>query len=122
MYDLMEAHGWVCVRSAGSHGSADVVAAVDGLVTFVPGDEPSEWPQTRFLRSLLFVEVKSTAQGPFERFGPTARRTMVARADRAGAEAWLAYWPPRGRLTWIASARWPTSPKQKHPLRASSQQ
>lgn len=118
--DLLEAHGWVCVRSAGSHGSADVVAAVDGIVSFVPGDLLAQWPQTRFLRALLYVEVKSTAQSPFERFGPEDRRLALDRADRAGGEAWLAWWPPRKRLTWIPSAKWPASREQEAPLRASS--
>lgn len=103
--ELLEAHGWVCVRAAGSLGSIDVVAAVDGQVGFVPGDVAS--PQTRFLRSLLFIEVKSTAGGPFERFGPKDREELRAAASQAGAEAWLAWWPPRGRLKWIGSDAWP---------------
>jgi hypothetical protein len=49
------------------------------------------------------IEVKSTAGGPYERFGPKDRVSLKAEADRGGARPWLAWWPPRGKLIFIDS-------------------
>ncbi len=84
----LEERDWVVIRAAGSLGPVDLVALKPGTV--------------------LFIEVKSTAGGPYERFGPTARQDMLAYAERAGAAAQLAWWPPRGTLRWIPSGEWPT--------------
>ncbi len=54
-----------------------------------------------------FVEVKSTAGGPYEHFRKPDRLDLLAVAELAGAEAWLAWWPPRGELRWIHSNEWP---------------
>ena len=78
---------WVC-RAAGSLGDADLVALRDGT------------------RPRL-IEVKSTAGGPYERFGPAERARLTFAAALAGADAWLAWWPPRGQLRWISAAEWP---------------
>lgn len=87
---LLEADGWVVLRSAGSLGPVDLVAL---RATFRP----------------RLVEVKSTAGGPYERFGPDDRAAMQWLAARAGADAWLAWWPPRGELRWIPDMRWPVA-------------
>lgn len=84
---LLEEEGWLVVRAAGSLGY-DLVALKD-----------SHTPRV--------IEVKSTAGGPYERFGPKDRRELCAAALAAGAIAELAYWPPRGALRWIDSAEWP---------------
>ena len=84
---LLEEDGWLVVRAAGSLGY-DLVALKDGFTPRV-------------------IEVKSTAGGPYERFGPSDRRELVDAAKAAGACAELAYWPPRGQLRWIDSAEWP---------------
>ena len=83
---LQEHDYWVC-RAAGSMGDADLVA-------LKPGDR-------------RLVEVKSTAQGPYERFGPAARDRLRFAAELADCSAWLAWWPSRGRLTWIPAGEWP---------------
>lgn len=62
---------------------------------------------------LQLVEVKSTASGPYERFGPDARARLLAVAEMAGAEAWLAWWPPRGELQWIPASAWPKPAQPK---------
>lgn len=77
---------WVC-RAAGSLGDADLVALKPG-------------------RRLL-VEVKSTARGPWEHFGPFDRRDLIFAADLAGAEAWLCWWPPRAKPKWLPVSEWP---------------
>ena len=57
-----------------------------------------------------FVEVKSTAGGPWEHFRWEDRADLIAISERAGAEAWLAWWPPGGKLRWFPSTEWPTKP------------
>jgi len=85
--DLLVDAGWVAYRIA--HGPLDVIA-FDRL------------PPP------LFVQVKSTAGGPYERFTPGARAALRDAAERANAEAWLCWWPP-GRTVpeWIESSMWP---------------
>lgn len=86
--DVMLGDDWWVCRAAGSLGDADLV----GLRL---GSRPR------------MVEVKSTAGGPYERFGPAERAELSLAARLAGADAWLAWWPPRGKLQWIAEAEWP---------------
>jgi Holliday junction resolvase len=86
---LMTTEGWVVYRSAGSHGCADLVA----LRT---GDRPR------------LVQVKGTTGGPYEHFPPSERASLIREARRAGADAWLCWWPPRRSPRWIAAAHWPT--------------
>jgi Holliday junction resolvase len=81
---------WLAFRAPASLGVADVVALRDGS------------------RSRL-VEVKSTAQGPYEHFGPADRARLSFAAKLAGADAYLAWWPSRGELHWIAESEWPTA-------------
>jgi len=85
---LLEADDWWVCRAAGSLGDADLVA-------LKPGKRP------------LMVEVKSTAGGPYEHFGPKARTDLLFAASIAGADATLCWWPPRGKPTWITPDCWP---------------
>jgi hypothetical protein len=41
----------------------------------------------------VLIQVKSTAGGPYERFGPEKRGEARAQAALAGADAWLVHWP-----------------------------
>lgn len=79
---------WVAFRAPASLGVADVVALRDG-------DRPR------------LVEVKSTAGGPYERFGPADRAKLRQAAEMAGAVPLLAWWPPRGKLRFIPAEEWP---------------
>lgn len=55
------------------------------------------------------VQVKSTAAGPYKKFGPIKRAALSEEARRSDADAWLAYWPPRRREpVWISAIAWPT--------------
>ncbi len=78
---------WVVVKGT-TYGVADLVALRAGQVP-------------------MMIEVKSTAGGPYERFPPSSRASMLAEAERAGAKAVLAWWPPRGELRFIPSSEWP---------------
>jgi Holliday junction resolvase len=79
---------WFVIRTAGSFGACDLVALKAG-------------------RTPRMLEIKSTAGGPYERFGPAERELLRTAAALAGASAELAWWPPRGQLRFIPSAEWP---------------
>jgi Holliday junction resolvase len=89
---LLEADDWFVVRAAASLGDADLVALKAG--------QPPR-----------LIEVKSTAGGPYERFGPRERDVLLFAAEIAGAEAWLCWWPPRGKARWFGPMDWPVSPR-----------
>ena len=84
----LEAEGYWTCRAAGSFGDADVVALKAGQVP-------------------MMIEVKSTARGPWEHFGPKDRAELEAAARVAGAVPWLVWWPSRGDAQWIHRDFWP---------------
>lgn len=86
--DWFAERDWFAVCARGSHGCADVIAIKDGM------------------RPRL-VQVKSTAGGPYERFGPKDRAELASAARLGGASAFLAWWPPRGSLHWLPESEWP---------------
>lgn len=86
---LLESDDWFVTRAAGSLGDVDLVALKDG-------------------RRPRLIEVKSTAGGPYERFGPAARADLRFAAKVAGAVAELCWWPPRGKPRWIPAEEWPS--------------
>jgi Holliday junction resolvase len=79
---------WVVIHTRPGTNFCDIVAIKPG--------EPTR-----------FVEVKSTAGGPYEKFRKQDRADLIAISDRAGAQAWLAWWPPRGSLRWIHWTEFP---------------
>ena len=87
---LLVAEGWFCMRSAGSHGPADIVALRRGMPP-------------------RFVQVKSDVDTPWHNFSPVQRRQLVDAAAAAGAEPWLVWWPPHRQLMWIHAAAWPAA-------------
>jgi Holliday junction resolvase len=86
--DVLAKDDWLAFRSPASLGCADVIALKDG-------------------HRPRFVEVKATAGGPYEHFRPPDRVRLSLTARMAGADAFLAWWPPRGVLRWIAESEWP---------------
>lgn len=85
----LEDEDWVVIRAAGSLGCVDLVALKAG-------------------RTPRFIEVKSTHRGPYHSFGPLERADLSVRAEWAGAEAWLVWWPPRAKPLWIPESAWPS--------------
>lgn len=86
---LLEEEGWFVIRAAASLGFADLVAL---KAAFRP----------------RMIEVKSTAGGPWERFGPDAREELRQVALRSGADAYLYFWPPGEKTPRvIPSSEWP---------------
>jgi Holliday junction resolvase len=59
------------------------------------------------LAVLHFYEVKSTQGGPYSHFLPAERRAMVSQARRAGASAFLVWWPLRKEPKVIPECQWP---------------
>jgi Holliday junction resolvase len=55
------------------------------------------------------IEVKSTAAGPYAKFGPASRKKLRETAEMAGAQAYLCWWPKRKEPVWIHSTDWPDS-------------
>lgn len=86
----LEGDDWVVIRAAGSLGFADLIALKVG-------------------KPPRLIEVKSTTDGPYKTFGPKDRADISAIAALAGAEAWLVWWPPRGKMQWIPESAWPTA-------------
>lgn len=84
----LRAEGWVVYRAAGSHGCADLVALSAG-------------------RTPMLVQVKSSAQGPYEHFRPDERVALCAEATQAGAEAVLCHWPAHRSMRLLGSDEWP---------------
>lgn len=80
---------WFAMRAPASLGVADVVALKDG-----------ERPR--------LAEVKATAAGPYHGFSPADRRKLSGTASLAGADAYLVWWPRRGKIRWIPESEWPT--------------
>lgn len=85
---LLANDDWVAFRAPASLGCADVVA-------LRAGSRPR------------LIEVKSTAQGPYEHFGPADRERLRLAAELAGADAYLVWWPARGKPRWIPASEWP---------------
>jgi hypothetical protein len=72
-----------------------------------PGDllalrpHPNHLPTpTPVAAEVLLVEVKSTAQGPWEHFGPAERLALAEAAQKATATGTVAWWPAYGPLQW----------------------
>lgn len=93
---ILEAEGWWVARAAGSLGDADLIAS-----------KPA-WSLKAGVAEVVLVEVKSTAGGPYERFGPGERERLRGAARLAGARALLCWWPSRGPLIRIDESAWPS--------------
>jgi len=115
--DLLREQGWEVFRCAGSK-PCDLVAlriGVNGTLTATTGtlrDMELTVPAGVYARTAArLIEVKAGDHGgPFENFRPADRQALSEAAQRAGAEAWLVWWPPRREPQWIAEPDWPGAP------------
>jgi len=102
--------GWLAERKPASKGVADVTA-IGGEFARWEGGHPS--PLQWSLPIILLVEVKSTAGGPYERFGPAEREELRVAAALHSCQCVLAWWPPSpgkakdAALRWIFEEQWP---------------
>jgi Holliday junction resolvase len=87
--------GWEVIKGT-TYGHADLWAA--SPLTHDDGTSSC---------TLWLIEVKSTAGGPYERFGPADRADLLAAAKRAGGEPVLIWWPPHGQMRIIHASDWP---------------
>jgi hypothetical protein len=101
---VLSSQGWICGSRRHMFGAGDFLAVrPEALVSLPSGAQ-------RPLHEVRLVEVKTTAQGPYERFGPQDRRLLLEAAKQYGAGAWLAWRPPGVSAedwAWIPSALWP---------------
>jgi Holliday junction resolvase len=79
---------WFVIKAGGSLGDADLVALKRG-------------------QRGMMLEVKSTAAGPYEHFGPKDREDLKVAAEKAGLDPYLVYWPPRKEMKFIGWTAWP---------------
>ena len=87
---LLEAEGWVCGSRRHIGGAGDILAV-------------SVSQRTRL------IEVKTTAGGPYERFGPADREALSRTAAAIGADAYLVWRvTPRDEWKWLSKAVWPS--------------
>ena len=100
--DLLSEWGWVAIRAA--KGPVDVVANVadaEARHPLAPGHP------VFIVRGCLFVQVKTTASAAYDSFLPSERAILSTMAAKAGAEAWLCWWPPNRPPVWIPESSWP---------------
>lgn len=85
----LQSEGWLAFRAPASLGVADVIALKAG-----------ERPR--------LVEVKSDKVNAYAHFGPAKRQALSQAAKRAGADAYLAWWPgDRQGCRWVREIAWP---------------
>lgn len=90
--------GWLCASRRHIGGAGDILAIRKARVS-----------NMLYTVEARLIEVKSTAGGPWERFGPTDRQDLLDTAITFGAEPLLAWWPARGKLRWIDAFQWPSN-------------
>jgi Holliday junction resolvase len=100
--ELLAEDGWFGLCGRASRGPADILAVRSKIPNVLGRQEP-----TRSAARIIVVQVKSDVDGPYENFRQMERIVLADIAERIGAEAWAAWWPPHGTLRWIHSSEWP---------------
>jgi Holliday junction resolvase len=92
LIEMLESEGWLAIRSAGSHGPADIFAA-------------------HRLHVPMLIQVKAGDSGSvFQRFPPIERLALSVMAEQCGVNAYLARWH-RGAWDLIPECEWPAPPR-----------
>lgn len=103
---LLEAEGWLVVKAGGSLGNADLLASRRHGVS----EPPTYFPDCA---QVLLVQVKGTAAGPFNAFGPKERAELLSDAEKAGGRAVLAWRAPRRKWRWFYGPEdWPNAQRK----------
>lgn len=98
---VLEALGFMVGSRRKIPGPGDLLA-----VRWTPANAPVGY-------EVLMLEVKSTTGGPWHSFCATDRQDLVDASSFVAARPVMAWWPPRGPLTWftpgdgLPSAPWP---------------
>jgi Holliday junction resolvase len=100
--ELLAEDGWFGLCGRASRGPADILAIRHPAYEVGGLQEPS-----RHGGNTILVQVKSDKGNPYANFRPHERQVLVALSREFFANAWLAWWPPHGRLSWIPSSAWP---------------
>lgn len=101
---VLQDDGWLVASRRHIGGAGDLLATR-------PRSETIMVDRTSLLITepeLWLIEVKSTVNGPYENFRPADRQALRDLAMEYGAQAYLAWWPPRHGLQLIHSSDWPT--------------
>ena len=83
----LEADGWTVGSRRKIAGPGDLLAVRGVIVDAETEDMPG-------LTEARLIEVKGTAGGPWERYGPHDRAALLALAFAIGSSAELWWWPP----------------------------
>jgi Holliday junction resolvase len=105
--DVLAEEGWLCASRRHIGGAGDVLAIRENSFQCLS----AEVDTVHDITEARLIEVKSTTRSPWVTFGPKDRQELVDTAIRFGAEPWLAWWPPRGKLRWIGETEFPPQPK-----------
>lgn len=97
--------GWLSFRTGGHSATRGQVDAFDVADVIAMRQYGTDAPDDA--SEVLMIEVKTTAQGPFERFGPTEREALRLAAMIAGATPLLVWWPSRGTRREVPLSQWP---------------
>lgn len=103
--DILATEGWLCASRRHIGGAGDILAVRKTRVS-----------NMLYTLEARLIEVKSTAGGPYERFGPADRQALLETAEKYGAEPWLYWWPPRGKLARLDASQFPNPRLQPQSL------
>lgn len=94
----LEAEGWAVTRGAGSHGCADLWAAL----------RESAWGfgEATMLR---LIQVKTDKASPWQNFRKAERAALSALAKQTGGIAELWHWPANKPCTIFLEKDWPVA-------------
>ncbi len=104
---LLQSEGWAVTRGAGSHGCADLWAAISRQAQRRDAEAYGAGTHLRL------IQVKTDKASPWANFRPKERRELSALAAQTGGIAELWHWPARGRCRIYFENEWPQTPNRE---------